>query len=80
MLPYAQRKISAKQRDNQILIESLHFGTMCVKRKRDTDGTFFLYDFYRLTLSKHKASRRGMLVDRQEKTSMVVKRKEVPLK
>ena len=32
--------------DNHILIESLHFYTISVKRKRETEETFLLYDVY----------------------------------
>ena len=32
--------------DKQILTDLLHSGTMCVKRKRETDGAFLLHDVY----------------------------------
>ena len=37
---------SSRVLDNQILIKSLHLYTMCMKRKRGTDGTFPLYEVY----------------------------------
>ena len=37
---------SFRWRDNQNLTDSLHLGTMRVKQKRETNGTFMLYDVY----------------------------------
>ena len=47
-------KDSSRWCDNQILIDSLHFGAMNVKRKRETDGTFVLYDVMYITIYKDK--------------------------
>ena len=40
--------------DDHILIDTLHLDTMRVKRKRETDGTFLLYDVY---YGQHPVSR-----------------------
>ena len=39
-------RVSFLRWNNRILIDSLHLGTMQVKRKRETDGTFLLHDVY----------------------------------
>ena len=54
---------SYHRKDKQILIDSWHFGTMTVKLKRETDGTFLLYVVHTLRNLKLQKSLRNVIKD-----------------